>query len=70
MKTTFLHNMTNQMMEPSGIIEKDVSRLRGHWREMSEEETRSMTEEIQQQGKTITELLKDMLKDEEAEESK
>jgi methyl-accepting chemotaxis protein len=70
MKTSFLHNMTNQMMEPSGIIEKDVSRLRGHWREMSEEETRSMTEEIQQQGNTITELLKDMLTDEEAEENK
>lgn len=70
MKTMFLHNMTNQMMEPSGIIERDVDKLRRHWREMSEEETRSMTEEIQQQGKTITELLKDMLKDEEAEENK
>ena len=59
MKTTFLHNMTNQMMEPSEVISKDVEKLCD-----TSDTTKDMallTEDIQKNGNAITELLRNML---------
>lgn len=59
MKTAFLHNMTNQMLEPSEAIDHDVEALcsTSH----TEQDTIRLADDIQQNGTTITELLKNLL---------
>lgn len=57
MKTSFLHNMTNQMMAPAEAIEKDVEQLCGK----SEHDPAKLVADIQQNGKAITELLKNLI---------
>lgn len=57
MKTSFLHNMTNQMMAPADAIEKDVQLLCGQ----PNHDTARLVSDIQQKGKTITELLKNLI---------
>lgn len=57
MKTSFLHNMTNQMMAPADAIEKDVQLLCGQ----PNHDTARQVSDIQQKGKTITELLKNLI---------
>ena len=57
MKTAFLHNMTNQMMEPAETIEQDVLQLCSK----SECDTAQLVSDIQEKGKTITELLKNLI---------
>ena len=61
MKTAFLHNMTNQMLEPSGSIVKHVARLNDSTRSLTPEETDRLAEEIRQQGETITDLLNNLI---------
>lgn len=62
MKIAFLHNMTNQMVEPVGTISKNVDKLYDHYREMKLQEASRTVDDIQEQGKTITELLNDLLR--------
>ena len=57
MKTAFLHNMTNQMMAPAEAIENDVQQLCSQ----SIRDTTQLVSDIQKKGKTITELLKNLI---------
>ena len=57
MKTSFLHNMTNQMMEPAVAIEKDVLQLCSQ----SDRDTAQLVSDVQKKGKAITELLKNLI---------
>ena len=57
MKTAFLHNMTNQMMAPAEAIEHDVQQLCSQ----SIRDTTQLVSDIQKKGKTITELLKNLI---------
>ena len=57
MKTSFLHNMTNQMLAPAETIERDVDLLCSK----TEHNSTKVVADIQQNGKTITELLKNLI---------
>ena len=57
MKTSFLHNMTNQMMEPADAIEQDVLQLCNQ----PDRDTAQLVSDIQKKGKAITELLKNLI---------
>jgi methyl-accepting chemotaxis protein len=57
MKTSFLHNMTNQMMEPADAIEQDVQQLCSQ----SDRDTAQLVSDVQKKGKAITELLKNLI---------
>ena len=60
MKTAFLHNMTNQMLEPSEAIRKDVETLCNiHGQEQIN--TTQLADNIQNNGLAIAELLKNLL---------
>ena len=61
MKTAFLHNMTNQMLEPSEAINKDVDALCDPNRKADQLETARLVSDIQQNGNTIADLLKNMI---------
>ncbi|MBQ9650299.1 MAG: HAMP domain-containing protein [Prevotella sp.] len=69
MKTSFLHHMTNQMVEPTDVILKSVKTLcndcntagEPSTEEQRREEMKRMAETIQQQSKLIIELLKQMI---------
>ena len=67
MKVAFLHNMSNQMAEPSEIIDKDVNAFCDSNNVISQEEADRMTEEIQDQAKTITKLLNQLFEASEAD---
>ena len=59
MKTAFLHNMTNQMVKPAESINSDVDALCND----PDAATRSqLADNIQVNGKTITELLNNLIK--------
>lgn len=60
MKTAFLHNMTNQMLEPSEAICKNVNIL-CDTTGTAHKNPAQLTEEIQRNGNTITELLKNLI---------
>ncbi len=70
MKMAFLHNMTNQMLDPTMVISQKVNILNDFWQELSQKESEQISEEIQQKAGAITELLKHMLDDSEAEAGK
>lgn len=57
MKTAFLHNMTNQMLAPAETIDKDVDTLC----KTSNPNTSQLVDNIQQNGHTIAELLKNFI---------
>ena len=58
MKTAFLHNMTNQMLEPSEAISKDVEALCNG---QAQNNAAQLTADIQKNGNAIADLLKNML---------
>lgn len=62
MKTSFLHNMTNQMTTPVNAISKSVELLSQSGEESQQVDKKQLVDDIQQQGKTITDLLNDLLK--------
>lgn len=62
MKTAFLHNMTNQMVGPARVIDTDVQSLCDVSRHVEAAETGRLVGDIQQNGKTIAELLNNMLR--------
>ena len=57
MKTNFLYNRSDQMMTPVSSIRNCVTIINEHANELSEEETATLVDEIQQQGGRITSLL-------------
>ena len=59
MKTAFLHNMTNQMISPAELINKDVTALCDS--NTSTENTSKIAEDIQKNGNKITKLLNDLI---------
>jgi methyl-accepting chemotaxis protein len=67
MKTAFLHNMTNQMTGPADAIDNDVDALcrwcedGGTPADGSQASTASLADNIQQNGKAITELLNNLI---------
>ena len=60
MKTAFLHNMTNQMIEPTEAISKDVEALCSI-NGKAQQDAAQLTEDIQQKGNTIADLLKNLI---------
>lgn len=58
MKTAFLHNMTNQMVDPAFAIESDVIAM---CEGGSDKRIGQLAEHIQQNGDTITRLLNNMI---------
>ena len=61
MKIAFLHNMTDQMIEPANTILNDVNALCDFEHSQGKEEASRLTDDIQHQGKVITELLNNLL---------
>lgn len=61
MKTAVLHNMSHKMTEPVSTIASCVDQLCTYNQEMEQEEAERLADEIQAQGKVVTELLKDLL---------
>lgn len=61
MKTAFLHNMTNQMLEPSEVICKDVEALCGQDEAGGEKDVSLIAEDIQQKGSTIADVLRNLI---------
>ena len=59
MKTAFLHNMTNQMLGPAEAIEKDVSALCND--KVGNQDISQLSDDIQQKGNTIAELLDNLI---------
>ena len=60
MKTAFLHNMTNQMLEPSKAISRDVEAL-CNINGKEQQRTAQVADDIQGNGTTIAELLNNLL---------
>ena len=60
-KTAFLHNMTNQMLEPSEAISKDVEALCDPNKRAERQDTAQLVDDIQQNGNTIADLLKNLI---------
>jgi methyl-accepting chemotaxis protein len=60
-KTAFLHNMTNQMLEPSESICQDVETLCNPDKKGEQKDTSKLANDIQQNGTTIAELLKNLI---------
>ena len=60
LKTSFLHNMTNQMLSPVQIISDRVKEL-WHMQTMKPQEMDCIADDIQKQGEMITDLLNHLL---------
>lgn len=59
MKTAFLHNMTNQMIDPAEAIDRDVSALCND--KVGNQDISQLSDDIQQNGNTIAELLDNLI---------
>ena len=60
-KTAFLHNMTNQMADPAEAILQDVNSLSDSIQHTNQQDTGRLVDDIQKKGKTIAELLNNLL---------
>jgi methyl-accepting chemotaxis protein/sigma-B regulation protein RsbU (phosphoserine phosphatase) len=67
MKTSFLYNMSNQMMAPANGIYSSVMAISGSYKELTEEEINHQVDEIQLRGEKITGLLNQLIADSEKE---
>jgi len=65
MKTSFLYNMSDQMMIPVSDIADRVLTISEHANEISDEESNRLVDEIKQRGGTITALLNQLIIDSE-----
>ena len=61
MKTAFLHQMTNQMLEPANVLGNNVSTICQNYHTISIEDATREIESIRQNGNTIIELLDNMI---------
>jgi methyl-accepting chemotaxis protein/sigma-B regulation protein RsbU (phosphoserine phosphatase) len=66
-KTTFMHKMTNQMISPAESIIQDVDTLCNISQETTQNEAWHLAEDIHHHGKTITDLLDQLLEESEKE---
>lgn len=62
MKTAFLHNMTNQMVDPSNKITISVTSLCDLYESGGMDQSEPVVETISNQSKVMVDILKDMLK--------
>jgi methyl-accepting chemotaxis protein len=60
-KTAFLHNMTDQMLNPVFAIQNDVAALNHFDREASAMSVGQLVDDIQQNGTTITLILNNLI---------
>ena len=60
-KTMFLHHMTNQMIKPSEMLDKSVTKLCKDFGKMKTEDVAREVEAIEEQSKAIVELTDKML---------
>ena len=60
LKTSFLHNMTNQMLSPAQIISDRVNEL-WNMQTMKPQEMDNMADDIQKQGEVIADMLNHLL---------
>lgn len=65
MKTSFLYNMSDQMMTPVSDIVDRVLTISEHANEITDEESNRLVDEIKQRGGTITALLNQLIIDSE-----
>jgi nitrogen fixation/metabolism regulation signal transduction histidine kinase len=65
MKTSFLYNMSGQMMTPVSDIVDRVLTISEHANEITDEESNRLVDEIKQRGGTITALLNQLIIDSE-----
>ncbi|MBQ9357344.1 MAG: HAMP domain-containing protein [Prevotella sp.] len=68
LKTAFLHNMTNQMLDPAEAIANDVEALCGA--KTSQVAAHHLVDDIMQNGKTVAELLNNLIRLSEEEKRK
>ena len=61
MKTVFLHNMTDQMLEPTFDIEKDVTALSNYHKGTGTKSVNQLVDNIQKNGDTITQILNTLI---------
>ena len=61
MKTAFLHQMTNQMLEPAEALDKHVATICQNYHTISTEDATREIESIRQNGNAIIELLDNMI---------
>jgi methyl-accepting chemotaxis protein/sigma-B regulation protein RsbU (phosphoserine phosphatase) len=61
LKTVFLHNMTDQMLGPANVISTNVNTLCNLEEDAEQKDTKQLVDDIQKQGKTIAELLNNLL---------
>ena len=61
MKTTFLHYMTTQMVVPSDLIERSVTKLSNNYHDISPQEADYEVEVIKKQGEVVLDLLSHMV---------
>ena len=61
MKTAFLHNMTNQMLDPAEAIDADVNALSDFSQKTDQRDTAQLVSDIQQKGNFIAELLNNLI---------
>ena len=61
LKTIFLHNMTNQMIEPTMTIRDNVNTLSQYNKETSEESLNQLVDSIIHKSQSITKLLSQMI---------
>ena len=65
MKTSFLYNMSNQMMAPARGIYTNVMTISKNYKELTDETTNQLVDEIHYRGEKITELLNQLISDSE-----
>ena len=65
MRTSFLYNMSNQMMTPVRNIYNCVMTIFKDYSELSEEKTNQLVDEIHLRGDRITDLLNELITDSE-----
>ena len=61
LKTSFLHNMTNQMLAPAKSIDKDVKALSELGKTTTADSISWLVDDIKQNGDTIAELLRNLI---------
>ena len=65
LKTSFLYNMSNQMMAPARGIYTNVMTISKNYKELTDETTNQLVDEIHYRGEKITELLNQLISDSE-----
>lgn len=65
MKTSFLYNMSNQILSPVSVIYHSVMSISNDRNKLTEEETDQLVNDIRQQGGNVTALLNQLIADSE-----